>query len=130
RSQRYEVANYDNLVIPTNLDVVSAARTQFGTFYAALFDHTLAARPRAVVTEYAWDANSCDPCPAPPLEPDDLAALGGEVFPSSASDKFNTSFVLTRLHARYDKDSLGEDLMFRAAPPIEGGREVRGQGGA
>jgi hypothetical protein len=32
-------------------------------------------------------------------------------------------FVLTRLHARYDKESLGEDLVFKAAPPIAGGRE-------
>jgi hypothetical protein len=35
------------------------------------------------------------------------------------------NFVLTRLHARYDKESLGEDLVFREAPPILGGREVR-----
>jgi hypothetical protein len=37
--------------------------------------------------------------------------------------------VLTRLHARYGKDSLGEDLVFRAAPPIMGGREVHGAEG-
>jgi uncharacterized protein (TIGR03382 family) len=34
-------------------------------------------------------------------------------------------FVITRLHARYGKDALGEDLVFRAAPPIAGGREIR-----
>jgi hypothetical protein len=33
-------------------------------------------------------------------------------------------FVLTRLHARYGKDSLGEDLVFKGAPPIVGGREI------
>jgi MYXO-CTERM domain-containing protein len=32
-------------------------------------------------------------------------------------------FVLTRLHARYTKDALGDDLVFRDAPPIVGGRE-------
>ena len=32
-------------------------------------------------------------------------------------------FTLTRLHMRYGKDALGEDLVFRAAPPIVGGRE-------
>ena len=32
-------------------------------------------------------------------------------------------YVLTRLHARYDKASPGEDLVFRAAEPIVGGRE-------
>jgi hypothetical protein len=32
-------------------------------------------------------------------------------------------FTLTRLHTRYAKDGLGEDLVFREAPPIVGGRE-------
>jgi hypothetical protein len=129
KRQRYEVANYDNVVIPTNLDVNEAARAQFGAFYAALFDRTLAERPRAVVTEYAWDSSSCDPCPGPPLEPDDAAALGAEVLPNAIPGRPSASFVLTRLHARYDKSSLGADLVFRAAPPIVGGREIRGAGG-
>ena len=34
-------------------------------------------------------------------------------------------FTLTRLHARYSKDTLGEDLVFKAASPIVGGRESR-----
>jgi MYXO-CTERM domain-containing protein len=33
------------------------------------------------------------------------------------------SFVLTRLHARYGKDGAPNDLVFKAAPPIVGGRE-------
>jgi MYXO-CTERM domain-containing protein len=32
-------------------------------------------------------------------------------------------FTLTRLHARYGKDTLGQDLVFREAAAIEGGRE-------
>jgi hypothetical protein len=32
------------------------------------------------------------------------------------------SFVLTRLHARYTKEDLGDDLVFRVAAPIMGGR--------
>ena len=40
-------------------------------------------------------------------------------------------FVLTRLHARYGKDGAPNDLVFRAAPPIVGGRELRsGPGGS
>ena len=35
-------------------------------------------------------------------------------------------FVLTRLHARYGKDALGQDLVFREVGPIEGGREAQG----
>jgi hypothetical protein len=36
--------------------------------------------------------------------------------------------VLTRLHLRYGKDGLGEDLVFRTAPPITGGREFLSDG--
>ncbi|HWN81556.1 MAG TPA: DUF2330 domain-containing protein, partial [Candidatus Udaeobacter sp.] len=53
--KRYEVANYKNATIPTNLDVKEEARTRFGEFYAALFDRTLEKNPGAVVTEYSWD---------------------------------------------------------------------------
>ena len=38
--QRYQVANYDNVTIPTNLDVRESAKERFGSFYNALFDRT------------------------------------------------------------------------------------------
>jgi hypothetical protein len=117
--QRFEVANYPNVTIPTNVDVDDAVRTRFGAFYAALFDRTLEKNPRAVVTEYAWSAGSCDPCPGPILALEELRLLGTDVLPRADVQ----SMVLTRLHARYGKDALGEDLIFRAAPPITGGRE-------
>jgi hypothetical protein len=37
--------------------------------------------------------------------------------------------VLTRLHTRYAKDVLGDDLFFSPAPPIAGGREFLQQDG-
>jgi MYXO-CTERM domain-containing protein len=40
------------------------------------------------------------------------------------------SFVLTRLHARYAKDTLANDLVFAAAQGIVGGREQRNDKGA
>jgi hypothetical protein len=231
RQKRYDVANYPNVTIPTNFDVKENARDQFGAFYASLFDETLRAHPRAVVTEYAWQAMSCDPCPGPTLTASDLVTLGADVLPSvmeapplpivrvtlspeaqrtnapmqwqlqsqidpcyrtalasdhklkgkleltiartgarvrgggefppaalaacveraateipaaqrggvagtievSLESAPNSSvfsdFVLTRLHARYGKDALGEDLVFRAADPIVGGREVRDAAG-
>ena len=127
KNQRYEVANYPNVTIPTNIDLVPSAKSEFPFFYVSLFDRTLKANPTAVITEYAWQASSCDPCPTAPLSEEDFATLGADVVPSKgkAVDQYNPTqaYVLTRLHARYDKSSMGEDLVFRAAKPIVGGRE-------
>ena len=137
RGQRYEVANYKNVTIPTNLDVVDAIRHKFGQFYATLFDATMEAHPKAVVTEYAWGANSCDPCPTPALSGVELATLGADiVWKKQSPDRpmrrgrrwMPSGWVLTRLHARYDRRALGEDLVFRAAAPIVGGREIHYNG--
>ncbi len=117
RGQRYEAANYENVFIPTNIPVVDAVRDEFGAFYEALFAETVAHNPNAVVTEYAWDASSCDPCPTPALDPGTIQTLGGDVIPGQPF-----GFVLTRLHYRYTPDTLGEDLVFRPAPPVYGGR--------
>jgi len=146
RGQRYETANFANVAIPTNLDVKDKVRNDFGSFYAALFDRTLARNPGAVITEYSWDASTCDPCPGPTLNGADFATFGADVLDGSqvAAPPPGSppgppgppvpvrrpmprwrggGFVLTRLHMRYGKDGLGEDLVFRAAPPIAGGRE-------
>ena len=121
-AQRYEVANYPNVTIPTNLDVKDEVRKRFGEFYAALFDATTKEHPGAVVTEYAWDASTCDPCPGPTLDEGDFQTLGADVTGS-------TGLVLTRLHARYGKEGVPNDLVFKAVPPIVGGREQRDEHG-
>jgi hypothetical protein len=155
--QRYEMANFPNVTIPTNLDVKDAVRDRFGAFYAALFDRTVERNPGAVVTEYAWQASTCDPCPGPTLNANDFMTLGADVLepqqaiaapgpaagappppspsgaPSPAMRRrvpigWGMDFVLTRLHARYGKE-LKDDLVFRAAPPIVGGREFVASGG-
>jgi hypothetical protein len=140
--QRYEVANYKNVTIPTNLDVTDDVRTRFPAFYASLFDRTLERNPGAVVTEYAWQATTCDPCPGPALGYQDFVTLGADVLDQTATIATppappaagmrppppmrrpmpSMDFVLTRLHARYGKD-LKDDLVFKAAAPIVGGRE-------
>ncbi len=120
-STRYEVANRPSATIPTNLLVTDAVRTRFGEFYAALFDHVLEKVPNAVVTEYAWDSSSCDPCPGPTLDQNDLATLGADVMAATYKDSQFWGMVLTRLHARYGND-ISDDLVFRAVEPIEGGR--------
>ena len=146
KKQRYEVANYKNASIPTNIGVEDGVRESFGAFYDALFERTTEKNPGAVVTEYAWDATTCDPCPEPPLRPDELVLLGGDVIVPGAQDPYSDipgvvpqrprrssfqpyGFVLTRLHYRYDKDGLDEDLVFRAAGPIVGGRGMPDQKG-
>jgi hypothetical protein len=145
KEKRFEVTNYPNAFIPTNLDVTEETRTAFAPFYATLFDATIAkAGGKAVVTEYAWTSSGCDPCPTPPLEDSDVATLGGDVLlgmgappaddpsapPKSGLGKGMGFFgggshpmVLTRLHARYDATTLSDDLVFRAADPVVGGRE-------
>jgi hypothetical protein len=98
----------------------------------SLFDRTVKNNPKAVVTAYAWQASSCDPCPTTPLTEADFQTLGADAVPSKGAvkDQYNPaeSYVLTRLHARYDKTSLGEDLVFKAAGPIVGGREFLSDG--
>ncbi|MCX5746364.1 MAG: DUF2330 domain-containing protein [Proteobacteria bacterium] len=126
---RYEVANYKNVTIPTNLGVTEAVRARFGEFYAALFDHTIAQVPGSVVTEYAWDSGSCDPCPGPVLDANDVATFGGDVIQTTYKDTNPYGFTLTRLHARYGKD-ITNDLVFRAVQPIEGGRGIPDAQGA
>ncbi|HMY22034.1 MAG TPA: DUF2330 domain-containing protein, partial [Polyangium sp.] len=126
---RFEVANYENFAIPTNIRVNETVKAGFGTFYASLFDKVLAKHPRAVITEYAWSAGSCDPCPEPPLNVSDLATLGVDALPGyegakEAPPEIANAFTLTRLHARYDANALGEDLVFRAAPGIMGGNGI------
>jgi len=128
-TSRFEVANYPNAFIPTNLDVANSARQNFGELYARLFDYTMEqAGGRAVITEYAWDTDSCDPCPTPPLSQRDLVTLGADVL-GQGRPGFDTSYHVynmnvTRLHTRYNRATLTEDLIFREAPPVVGGREM------
>ena len=124
RGQRYEMANYPNVTIPTNINVLDAVRNDFGAFYNELFERTLEVNPGAVVTEYAWDASTCDPCPGPTLDANDIATLGADVVAGAGEpQEWGSGWVLTRLHARYGADDIGEDLVFQAAEAIAGGRE-------
>jgi hypothetical protein len=139
---RFEVANYRNVFIPTNLDVIDDTRNHFGEFYARLFDATMAsAGAPAVVTEYAWATSSCDPCPTPPLSQSELSTLGLDAMPSAPigvptgvspwqgqgrppyGGYGMRSMVVTRMHTRYNRATLTEDLVFREASGIVGGRE-------
>jgi hypothetical protein len=132
-TSRFEVANYANAFIPTNLEVADGVRKAFPAFFAELFDATVEKMgrkahptredprggPGVVVTEYAWQTTGCDPCPTPPLTDNDLTTLGLDVLGAGPQ---GPSWVLTRLHTRYSKETLSEDLIFREARPAVGGR--------
>ena len=125
QGQRYEVANYPNVFIPTNIEVSQDVKDGFGTFYTKLFARTVKQNPGAVVTEYSWDASTCDPCPGPTLDFEDYATLGADVLEGGEEfSQFGRGWTLTRLHARYGKDGLTDDLVFQKAGPVVGGREV------
>ena len=133
--QRYGLANYPNALIPTNLNVTEEVKQDFPAFYEKVFSRTLAENPGAIVTEYAWGAGKCDPCPEAPLSLDDMATfggdvvapdeIGGEVDPWNASALLN-QLTITRLHARYGKNAMTQDLVFTAAVPVYGGRGSAG----
>ncbi len=127
RNQRYEVANYPNAFIPTNIEVVNNVRNDFGGFFRSLFARTVKENPGAAITEYSWNAGSCDPCPGPvQLQQEDILTLGGDTLGDNAN---LWDFVITRIHLRYDKDEVGEDLVFRKADPVVGGREITDENG-
>jgi hypothetical protein len=138
---RYEVVNRPNVTIPTNLDVKHAVQPVFGAFYADLVARTFKKNPAAVITEFAWQGAlpppevmvdsgiygvTCDPCPPPHPMDDPLARfLGADVLPGIKTDaqvaKFARDATITRLHLRYTKESLTDDLVFKQVEPIHGG---------
>jgi hypothetical protein len=138
---RYEVANRPNVTIPTNLDVKTAVQPVFGAFYSNLVARTFEKNPTAAITEFAWQGAlpppevmiesgiygvTCDPCPPPHPADDPLARnLGADVMPGVKGDaavaKFARDSTITRLHLRYTKESLTDDLVFKLVDPIHGG---------
>jgi hypothetical protein len=138
-TSRFEVANYPNVFIPTNLEVADGVRQNFPAFYAELFDATIERMGRkAVVTEYAWQTTSCDPCPTPPLSLDDLSTLGLDVIEGIGAAASPAPPQRGRLHeaerhrARSPADTAA--VLWRAAVvgadaashPLQQGDSVRG----
>ena len=129
-SARFEVANYPNVFIPTNLDVVDAVRQSFAAFYAELFDetHGAACSGKAVVTEYAWQTSVVRSLPGAAAAAERSgdarrrtrcsSAAGAAAGAGAAARRRGgyygnfASWVLTRLHTRYAKDDAvgGSDL--------------------
>lgn len=137
---RYEVANYGNRWVPTNVHVNGRAARSFGRFYDAYFGALSGRAPRRVWTEYAGpvtpvlDAGlqellgqmpgglGCVGCGRPGLAQADLDALGESVVHQGASRL--GQYTLTRLHYRYGQRGLPSDLVFRPGRPMTGGVEA------
>jgi hypothetical protein len=107
---RFQVTNYANPKVPTDIDVPETMmqKGKFGAFYLKMFDKELAKHDgKAVFTEYAWQSGACDPCAADPISAATLQALGmGDM-----SNNYQPAFI-TRLHARYSKETFTKDLEF------------------
>jgi hypothetical protein len=115
-NQRYEVANYPNVTVPTNIDVSDDVRERFGEFYAAMFDATIERNARAIVTEYAWQASNCDPCPGPVLDTGVLMTLGGDVLPGLSGGQ--------RGDANFGTPTVAGDIAAAVAGAVVGTRKA------
>jgi hypothetical protein len=95
-----------------DVEIPAMTKDRFGETYKALYGNSVGKEGgAAVMMEYAWDMNWCDPCAADPLSPEELRELG--VFwvdPASALRGQGREVFVTRLHARYDSESFPEDL--------------------
>jgi len=111
---RVETTNYRTVKMPANMELPVYVRGEFSRTYKQLFA-TQAAREdyRAMFTEYFWDMSWCDPCAANPLSPEELRQLGVFWVGDTQSRGGGQPVMLTRLHLRYTRASLPEDLVFQ-----------------
>jgi hypothetical protein len=118
RNGRVESSNYRTVPLPANMDLPVFVRSDFKSFYKAMFDRQAAKEDfKVVFTEYFWDMAWCDPCAADPLSSTELRKAGAFwVNSNEPSRRFNQGAqpaLLTRLHVRYTKETFPEDLMFQ-----------------
>lgn len=118
---RVETTNYRTMKLPANMDVPTYVRSEFAKTYKAIFDAQAAREDyRVLFTEYFWDMGWCDPCAADPLTPDELKQAGVFWTEGQGDGRANRRaaggaqpVMLTRLHLRYTRDTLPEDLSFQ-----------------
>jgi hypothetical protein len=109
RKGRIETTNYRTVKLPTGMDLPVFVKSEFASFYKAMFDEQVRRENmRSVFLEYAWDMGWCDPCAADPLSPEELRELGVFWLQGGVQDVF-----VTRLHVRYDGEHFPEDLVFQ-----------------
>ncbi|MFO1413264.1 MAG: DUF2330 domain-containing protein [Burkholderiales bacterium] len=113
-SGRVEATNYRTVKMPANVELPLFVRDDFARTYRALFATQAAHEDhRALFTEYFWDMSACDPCSADPLSPAELRQAGVWWAGDGAGRGGAQPVMLTRLHLRYTRESLPEDLVFQ-----------------
>ena len=109
RTGRVEPVNYRSLKLPESVEAPAFVKGDFSNVWRAAFDQLVERNGMGVVyTEYAWNMNWCDPCPSQPLTREEQKALGVWWL-----DERGANVFVTRLHARYDRESFPEDLVLQ-----------------
>jgi hypothetical protein len=121
KSGRVECTNYRTVKAPTDRNVPTFVKPNFGTFYKDLFRNAHSREGRnAVFLEYAWNVTpswggqKCDPCVGNPPYFTDLTKAG-----VSWSSNTRLPVFFTRMHVRYSIDKFPEDLFFQVTPNRE-----------
>jgi hypothetical protein len=125
---RIECANYRTVSLPTGKNIPLFVQSNFGNFYANLFQHQWNKEGQSVVMlEYAWDVSprnmlKCDPCVAAVPSTQDLVQAGvWWVAPNwydyqdvnDPVEDYSGNVYFTRLHIRYNRNAFPQDLMFQ-----------------
>jgi hypothetical protein len=114
RQGRVETTNYRTVKLPSDAELPVTVRDDFASVYRAIFDRQARREDlRAVFTEFFWDMSWCDPCAAEPLTPEELRAAGVFWLPSVTGSPGAAPVMVTRLHLRYTRETLPEDLVFQ-----------------
>ena len=116
RKGQVKTSNYRTIKLPTDMEIPPYIKTQkqFPNFYRSLFKTLSEKEGQAVVMEYAWDMNWCDPCAADPLSDKELKDIGvfwNKPAPKNSWKRNARNVFITRLHVSYDQ-SYKSDLMF------------------
>jgi len=120
RDGRVETTNYRTVKLPSDLEVPSFVKTEFGEFYKSMFaEQARKENYRVVFTEYFWNMSWCDPCASEPLSNTELQELGVFWINNNNREKkqiWNPTppqVMVTRLHIRYNNETFPEDLVFQ-----------------
>ena len=131
---RIECANYRTVSLPTGKNIPLFVQSNFGNFYANLFQHQWSKEGQSVaMLEYAWDVSprngmKCDPCVAAVPSTQDLVQAGvwwvtrnwNDYRDANDPDEdYSDNVYFTRLHIRYNRNAFPQDLMFQETANTE-----------